>query len=134
MPAIFPAYDIYSTPDGFRAEVRFGMASRNCSGLGICSVAANAPTAEFSGGCESAIAYLEVIGKNKVQFRFLKSSVCLKSEKKFFKRGAFVVREAFRLPEDLKEKKQLTTDLIPEGIYPVTESKKYWIVTFHLLQ
>lgn len=127
----FPTDNIFPAARGVRAEVRFGMASRNCSGLGICSVEATARTPEMSGGCGSAVAYLTYERFGQISLHFLKATVCLMAEKKHFRRGRFVVREVFELPLEFTKGNTLGNKLVPPGKYPVVETEQYWVVTFY---
>ena len=129
-PLVNPAIDIYPVLNGIRTEVRFGMASRNCSGLGICSVEATSRTPSMVGSCDRAIAYLTCDSFGQTCFSFLKATVCLKAAKKQFHRGAFKVREDFELPQEVVRYFGINNGFIRRGNYPIIETEKFWQVNF----
>ena len=131
VPIVFPTSEIFPVTSGLRAEVRFGMASRNCSGLGICSVEATARMFQLTGSCDRSIAYLTYEHFGQIRFHFFFFFVCLKAEKKHFRRGEFIVRETFGLPGKFIRRYDLNQGKIPSGRYPVEESEHFWRVTFN---
>ncbi|KAA3631575.1 MAG: hypothetical protein DWQ02_16255 [Bacteroidetes bacterium] len=126
-----PTSDLFPVLNGIRTEVRFGMSSRNCSGLGICSVEATSRTLSMTASCDSAIAYLTYESFGQLCFYFLKATVCLKAEKKFFRRGLFVINETFEVPASIVQSFDMNNQFVRKGKYPVVETEKFWRVNFN---
>ncbi|KAA3639247.1 MAG: hypothetical protein DWQ02_04005 [Bacteroidetes bacterium] len=125
--------DNFPVLNGVRTEVKFGMVSRNCSGFGICTVEVEATSQPLSltTSCHSAVAYLTYESFGQLCFYFLKGTVCPKAERKFFRRGLFVVNETFVVPGAIARRFDMNNQFVRRGKYPIVETEKFWRVSFN---
>ena len=118
--------------ESIKAEVIFGRASRDCAGHGICRVQALAKQVLIDNKtCSSSIAFIQRGPDKQICFYFLNSSLCIKAQKKYFRKDTFQVQEPFMLPYGISQSFGMKQNLIIEhGLYPIVKTDKYSIVIF----
>ena len=114
-------------------EVLFGLASKNCAGSGICRVEAlNAWEQCMLVGskCQKARGKLIMSRPQTVKLYLPINSICKRKYNTMFAGQELVVKEAFRIPWEVKERWRLPTDYVFPGSYPLTRTEEFLIVKF----
>lgn len=115
---------------GIRSDVRFGKASRDCAGLGICQVTVNAQTDDNIPTCQKAKALITKAGFGQIAFCFLNDSLCSKSRGKYFHSDHFMLGEPIILPLEVIQMFELKNGIVNTGQYPVFRTPFYTVVVF----
>ena len=115
-----------------RAEVIFGRASRDCAGHGICRVEVLTKQSVINTSvCSNSIAFIQQGYDKRIHFYFLNSSLCIKAQKKYFRKDTFQVQEPFMLPYGISQSFEMEQNfIIKNGLYPIVKTDKYSIVIF----
>ena len=115
-----------------KTEVIFGRASRDCTGHGICRVQVLTNQVLIDDKtCSSSIAFIQQGIDKQIYFYFLNSSLCIKAQKKYFRKDTFQVQESFMLPYGISQSFGMEQNFIIEnGLYPIVKTDKYSIVIF----
>ena len=112
-------------------EVVFGTPSRNCSGAGICLIAARFPQGHKI-PCPHAPAIINYVPGRELVFRFRKHRISDTAVRRYFHKRYFLVEEAFELPQRLVRHWQLPQTHIPPGKYQLEEYSQEWRLYFML--
>lgn len=116
---------------GVLAKVNLGSPSKNCLGVGICSIDLLSSVKEGRNSllpC-STIAILEKHKEDRLSIHFKIDSLSFKAIKAHFHEGTFIVEENYTLPNSIVQKIGCRP-VIFSGFYPVKKSKAFFSVSF----
>ena len=104
-------------------EVVYGLASRNCKGMGICKIN---PIVQFehygqNNLCSSSLAFLQILGNSTLRIDFLKESISPEQFDRRFSGRHFILDEPFYFPESLLKVLNTAIESLPSGVYPIQE-------------
>lgn len=114
-----------------QAAVKFGMQSKNCQNHGICEITMRYENEQPCGICCQAILFYDE-AQNSLRINFLKASISLLAQKKYFANNTFLMEENYYLNDTLRanslnyEKEYC----LSKGIYLVKNNKVYLSITF----
>lgn len=115
-------------------EVVYGLASRDCKGMGICKInaAQSIDPAQLNSSCNASLAYLQVLNAATIRFDFLKTSITAAQFAQRFASGSFLLEEPFYFSTAILSKLAPCGGRIPEGAYPILHRPEFISIDFLL--
>ena len=114
-----------------QVAVKFGMQSKNCQNHGICEITMRHESEQSCAICYQAT-LLYNAKENALRIKFLKASISLLAQKKYFANNIFLMEENYYLSDALKAHSlnQEKDYCLTKGEYLVKNSKEYLSITF----
>ena len=111
-------------------EVHFGMPSKDCRNLGICTIVSitNSDYLSKDPTSEKGIAILSLRSNHTITCHFIKSSIRKETYEKHFSSPVFTVLESIQIPAELAPYRRIKV-----GQYPIERSPFFFKVEFELV-
>lgn len=119
----------------FRANIIIGRKSMDCAQFGICRIEPQASShtdKQFADNRSSAL--ITCISKDNLLIEFQRINMTIRTKKKYFSLGRFLLMEDYRLPKCITDCFELPRTVIPKGKYQIHHRDKVFDVKFKLIQ
>ena len=121
-----------------KAEIIFGMPSKDCANYGICKISRSheGPSRSLDSDCTicqlyKASATLLLNDKNELEMRCLADSLSEETMEKHFSKDEFYILEDYHCTDDICNALQTNELVLKEGTYTVQRSEDYLTILFY---
>ena len=115
-----------------KSEVVFGSPSQNCSGSGICFVAAYRPYRPLRWSCPRTLSLLSSDNPYRFSMHFRREDLSPDLQQKYFNSPVFCIEEPVMLAKSLCKSLGLAHETLPRGTYPIYENEAGWTIVFYM--